>query len=183
MFDLHDRNVLHTLGEVVNPYIIGPAEPNSDQEMRHNFAQRNLRDTPWMHRRVDVDYNGWWMCMIPTEVIREIGLSLPVFIKWDDTEYGVRAKAAGFNTVSLPGSAVWHVSWIDKDDLVGWQSYFHTRNRFIYALLHSPYEFGGGLAGKLDQAGPQAQHFHAVLHRPGPDRGHEGPAPRTGRPA
>jgi galactofuranosylgalactofuranosylrhamnosyl-N-acetylglucosaminyl-diphospho-decaprenol beta-1,5/1,6-galactofuranosyltransferase len=145
MFDLHDRNVLHTLGEIVNPYLIGPDEPNPGQRMRHNFARGNLRDTPWMHRRVDVDYNGWWMCLIPTEVIREIGLSLPVFIKWDDTEYGVRAKAAGYNTVSLPGSAVWHVSWIDKDDLVGWQAYFHTRNRFIYALLHSPYDLGGGL--------------------------------------
>lgn len=145
MFDLHDRNVLHTLGEVVNPYLIGPDEPNPGQRMRHNFARGNLRDTPWMHRRVDVDYNGWWMCLIPTEVIREIGLSLPVFIKWDDSEYGVRAKAAGYNTVSLPGSAVWHVSWIDKDDLVGWQAYFHTRNRFIYALLHSPYDLGGGL--------------------------------------
>lgn len=145
MFDLHDRNVLHTLGEVVDPYIIGPAEPNPGQEMRHNFSQRNLRDTPWMHRRVDVDYNGWWMCMIPTTVVKEIGLSLPVFIKWDDSEYGVRAKAAGYATVSLPGAAVWHVSWIDKDDLVGWQAYFHTRNRFIYALLHSPYEHGGGL--------------------------------------
>ena len=30
---------------------------------------RNLRSTPWLHRRVDVDYNGWWMCLIPTEVI------------------------------------------------------------------------------------------------------------------
>ncbi|MBT1003031.1 glycosyltransferase family 2 protein [Paenarthrobacter sp. DKR-5] len=153
MFDLHDRNVLHTLGEIVDPYLIGPSEPNASQKMRHNFAQSNLRDTAWMHRRVDVDYNGWWMCLIPTEVIREIGLSLPVFIKWDDSEYGVRAKSAGYHTVSLPGSAVWHVSWIDKDDLVGWQAYFHSRNRFIYALLHSPYPRGGGLienALKLD---------------------------------
>jgi galactofuranosylgalactofuranosylrhamnosyl-N-acetylglucosaminyl-diphospho-decaprenol beta-1,5/1,6-galactofuranosyltransferase len=83
------------------------------------------------------------MCLIPTEVIREIGLSLPLFIKWDDSEYGLRAKAAGYPTVSLPGSAVWHVSWIDKDDLVGWQAYFHARNRVVAALLHSPYEFGG----------------------------------------
>ena len=77
----------------------------------------------------------------------------------------MRAKAAGYTTVSLPGAAVWHVSWIDKDDLVGWQAYFHARNRFIYALLHSPYDFGGGLVGELDQAGPQAQHVDAVLHR------------------
>ena len=83
------------------------------------------------------------MCLIPTEVIRTIGLSLPVFIKWDDAEYGLRARAHGFPTVSLPGAAVWHVSWGDKDDLVGWQSYFHERNRLITALLYSLYERGG----------------------------------------
>ena len=109
----------------------------------HDFLSSNLRQTSWLHRRCDVDYNGWWMCLIPTAVIREIGLSLPLFIKWDDSEYGLRAKAHGFPTVSLPGSAVWHVSWIDKDDLVGWQAYFHARNRIMAALLHSPYEYGG----------------------------------------
>ncbi|ALE92686.1 glycosyl transferase [Arthrobacter alpinus] len=145
MFDLHDRNILHTFGETIDAYSIKPAEPNPGQRMRHDFSQSNLRQTSWMHRRVDVDYNGWWMCLIPTEVIREIGLSLPVFIKWDDQEYGVRAKAAGFPTVSLPGSAVWHISWIDKDDSVDWQAYFHARNRYIYALLHSPYRRAGGL--------------------------------------
>ena len=168
MFDLHDRNVLHTFGEVVNPYIIGPDEPNPDQEMRHNFSQSTLRETAWMHRRVDVDYNGWWMCLIPTQVIREIGLSLPVFIKWDDAEYGVRAKAAGYPTVTLPGAAVWHVSWMDKDDMVGWQSYFHTRNRFIYALLHSPYEYGGGLVEnslKLDLKHNISMQYYTVQGR------------------
>ena len=47
--------------------------------------------------------------------------------------------------MSLPGAAVWHISWGDKDDLVGWQAYFHERNRVITALLHSPYERGGRL--------------------------------------
>ncbi len=77
--------------------------------------------------------------------MRAIGLSLPVFIKWDDAEYGLRAKKAGYPTVSLPGAGgVWHMSWVDKDDLVGWQAYFHERNRIITALLHSPpYERGG----------------------------------------
>src|SRR5699024_7020551 len=45
--------------------------------------------------------------------------------------------------VSLPGAGVWHMSWVDKDDLVGWQAYFHERNRIITALLHSPYSRGG----------------------------------------
>lgn len=145
MFDLYNRTVLHTFGEIVNTYRFQPDQPIQEQELGHDFMQSNLRSTPWLHRRVDVDYNGWWMDLIPTQVIREIGLSLPVFIKWDDAEYGVRAKEAGYHTVSLPGAAVWHVSWIDKDDLVGWQAYFHIRNRIIAALLHSPYERGGRL--------------------------------------
>jgi galactofuranosylgalactofuranosylrhamnosyl-N-acetylglucosaminyl-diphospho-decaprenol beta-1,5/1,6-galactofuranosyltransferase len=143
MFDLYNRSVLHTFGEVVDPFRIVPALPHADMEVRHDFSIANLRQTAWLHRRVDVDYNGWWMCLIPTEVIREIGLSLPLFIKWDDAEYGLRAREAGFATVSLPGAAVWHVSWIDKDDLVGWQAYFHERNRLITTLIHSPYPKGG----------------------------------------
>ena len=43
------------------------------------------------------------MCLIPTQVIREIGLSLPMFIKWDDAEFGLRAGEAGYPTVTLPG--------------------------------------------------------------------------------
>ena len=143
MFDLYNRTVLHTFGEVVNPWRFQPSMPHEDQELGHDFVRSNLRQTPWLHRRVDVDYNGWWMCLIPTSIIKEIGLSLPVFIKWDDAEYGLRAKAAGYPTVSMPGAAVWHVSWIDKDDLVGWQSYFHERNRMIATLIHTPYERGG----------------------------------------
>lgn len=184
MFDLHDRNILHTFGETIEPYSVRPAEPNPGQRMRHDFSQSNLRQTSWMHRRVDVDYNGWWMCLIPTEIIREIGLSLPVFIKWDDQEYGVRAKSAGFPTISLPGSAVWHISWIDKDDSVDWQAYFHARNRYIYALLHSPYKMAGGLfehAFKTDVKHLMSMQYFTVQSRMlamqdllrGPDMLHE----------
>jgi galactofuranosylgalactofuranosylrhamnosyl-N-acetylglucosaminyl-diphospho-decaprenol beta-1,5/1,6-galactofuranosyltransferase len=76
-------------------------------------------------------------------VLDEVGLSLPLFIKWDDSEFGLRAKEAGYPTVSLPGAAVWHIPWTDKNDALDWQAYFHLRNRFVAALLHSPYERGG----------------------------------------
>ena len=152
MFDLYSRSVLHTFGEVVDPYRFVPAQPHADMELRHDFSVANLRQTAWLHRRVDVDYNGWWMCLVPTKVIKEIGLSLPLFIKWDDAEYGLRAREAGFATVSLPGAAVWHVSWADKDDMVGWQSYFHERNRLITTLIHSPYPKGGRVLRESVQA-------------------------------
>jgi galactofuranosylgalactofuranosylrhamnosyl-N-acetylglucosaminyl-diphospho-decaprenol beta-1,5/1,6-galactofuranosyltransferase len=144
MFSLYDRSVLHAFGETVARYNFwwGSA-PNTKQG--HDFGRRSLRHTPWLHRRVDVDYNGWWMCLIPTVTVRELGLALPVFIKWDDAEYGLRAREAGFPTVSLPGVAVWHVPWQDKNDALDWQAYYHLRNRLVAALLHSPYERGGAV--------------------------------------
>ena len=144
MFSLYDRSVLHAYGETLSRYtwFWGPAPATVHG---HDFAKRTLRSTPWLHRRVDVDYNGWWMCLIPVQVIREIGLSLPMFIKWDDAEFGLRAAEAGYPTVSLPGVAVWHVPWTEKDDTLDWQAYFHQRNRLISGLLHSPYDRGGRL--------------------------------------
>jgi galactofuranosylgalactofuranosylrhamnosyl-N-acetylglucosaminyl-diphospho-decaprenol beta-1,5/1,6-galactofuranosyltransferase len=38
---------------------------------------------------------------------------------------------------------VWHIPWSDKNDALDWQAYFHLRNRFIAALLHSQYPRGG----------------------------------------
>jgi galactofuranosylgalactofuranosylrhamnosyl-N-acetylglucosaminyl-diphospho-decaprenol beta-1,5/1,6-galactofuranosyltransferase len=143
MFDLNNRSVLHAFGEGVDPWSIQPRIVSPGGRLGHDFAVEPLRSTPWLHRRADVDYNGWWTCLIPTETVRAIGLSLPVFIKWDDAEYGLRARAAGYPTVSLPGAAVWHITWTDKNDALDWQIYFHERNRIITALLHSVYQRGG----------------------------------------
>ena len=46
MFDLYNRSVLHTFGEVVDPYRFVPALPHADMEMRHDFSVANLRQTP-----------------------------------------------------------------------------------------------------------------------------------------
>jgi len=144
MFSLYQRTLLHALGERVQRYRFWWGAVHSTRE-DHDLAGGPLRGTPWLHRRVDVDYNGWWMCLIPTSVVRQIGASLPVFLKWDDAEYGLRAADVDVPTVSLPGAAVWHVPWTDKDDAVDWQAYFHARNRVVAALLHSPYPRGGNV--------------------------------------
>lgn len=144
MFNLYEKSVIHSFGERVNEYRFMWGSSEGVREA-HDFAASNLRVTPWMHRRIDVDYNGWWMCLIPTDIIREIGLALPVFIKWDDAEFGLRAQRAGYGTVSLPGVAVWHMPWTEKDDTIDWQAYYHARNRWLAAMLYSPYSKGGRL--------------------------------------
>ena len=142
MFSMYERTSLHAYAEQVQPWrfwwrAVKGTRPD------HDLAIAPLRTTTWLHQRADADYNGWWMCLIPTSVIRRIGLSLPFFIKWDDSEYGLRARGAGVPTVSLPGAAVWHVPWTDKDDSLDWQAYFHERNRLVAALIHSQYRHGG----------------------------------------
>lgn len=144
MFSLYARATLHSFGEIVQPWRFWWMSP-LDTYPEWDLGARNIRSSRWLHKRVDVDFNGWFMCLIPRQVIAEIGLSLPLFIKWDDSEYGLRAKAAGYPTVTFPGAAVWHVPWTDKNDALDWQAYFHLRNRFVAALLHSTYPRGGRL--------------------------------------
>ncbi len=144
MFDLLDRPKLHAWAEVVDdePFMWRTLY---QEKMPHDFSAANLRQSPALHMRLDADYNGWWMCLIPVEIIKQVGLSLPAFIKWDDAEFCIRARDAGHPTISLPGVALWHVSWVGKDDSIDWQAYFHARNRIVAALLHSRTPDGGTL--------------------------------------
>ncbi|MFC8529110.1 glycosyltransferase [Nocardia sp. NPDC057227] len=140
MLNLQERSHLHVMGEVIDRGVfMWTAAQNVEYD--HDFAKYPLRDrdnSKLLHRRIDVDFNGWWTCVIPRQVAEEIGQPLPLFLKWDDAEYGLRARAAGYPTVTLPGAAVWHMAWSDKDDAIDWQAYFHLRNRLVVASLYLP---------------------------------------------
>lgn len=137
MLHLDNRTMLYTQGEVIDWSRMWMA-PSLELGYNHDFAAEPLRDSPERHLRIDEDFNGWWMCLIPVKVIKSIGLSLPVFIKFDDIEYSLRARKAGFPTVCLPGVAVWHQAWHSKDPSRTWEEYFFPRNRWIAALLMEP---------------------------------------------
>lgn len=138
MLNLQERSHLHTMGEVVGAHdFMWTSAPHADYD--YDFSRYPLtdRENPKeLHRRIDVDYNGWWMCLIPRVVAEKIGQPLPLFIKWDDAEYGLRARRAGHPTVTMPGVAIWHMAWSDKDDAIDWQAYFHLRNRLVVAALY-----------------------------------------------
>lgn len=147
MLNLQERSHLHSMGEALDR---GSFMWTSAPHVRydHDFAEFPLsfkgnkddgpkdRNSKDLHRRIDVDFNGWWMCMIPRVVAETIGQPLPLFIKWDDLEYGLRAAKAGFPTATWPGVAIWHMAWSDKDDAIDWQAYFHLRNRLIVAAMY-----------------------------------------------
>jgi galactofuranosylgalactofuranosylrhamnosyl-N-acetylglucosaminyl-diphospho-decaprenol beta-1,5/1,6-galactofuranosyltransferase len=157
MLNLQEPSHLHVMGEMVDAEnFMWSGAVNTEYD--HNFAKFPLNDeeeyrSKILHRRIDVDFNGWWMCMIPRAVAEELGQPVPLFIKWDDVEYGLRAGEHGYPTVTLPGCAIWHMAWSDKDDAIDWQAYFHLRNRLVVAALH----WDGNIRGLL------ASHMKATI--------------------
>jgi galactofuranosylgalactofuranosylrhamnosyl-N-acetylglucosaminyl-diphospho-decaprenol beta-1,5/1,6-galactofuranosyltransferase len=149
MLNLQEPSHLHVMGEMVDQAnFMWTNAVNTEYD--HNFAKYPLNDeeefrSRLLHRRIDADFNGWWMCMIPRSVAEELGQPLPLFIKWDDCEYGLRAGEHGYPTVTLPGAAIWHMAWSDKDDAIDWQAYFHLRNRLVVAAMH----WDGGVTGLI----------------------------------
>ncbi|MBC6829430.1 glycosyl transferase [Corynebacterium sp. HMSC055G02] len=156
MLNLQERSHLHSMGEVIGrhdfmwtsaPHVHYDhdfyAHPLRDRGEHGTNATGEVVDSKDLHRRIDVEFNGWWMCLIPRVAAEAIGQPLPLFIKWDDAEYGLRAGKAGFPTATWPGVAIWHMAWSDKDDAIDWQAYFHLRNRLIVAAL----QYEGDAAG------------------------------------
>ena len=145
MLNLQDRSHLHCMGEVIDRNaFMWTAAPFVEYD--HDFSEYPLKDkenSKNLHRRIDVDGNGWWMCLIPRVAAEEIGLPLPLFIKWDDWDYGLRAARAGYPTATVPGIAIWHMAWSDKDDAIDWQAYFHLRNRLVVASLYTDGSING----------------------------------------
>jgi galactofuranosylgalactofuranosylrhamnosyl-N-acetylglucosaminyl-diphospho-decaprenol beta-1,5/1,6-galactofuranosyltransferase len=133
MLNLLHPEQLHVGAETTDLGILRAGLPVDDALAEADLTEEQ-QDT-----RVDGTYNAWWTCLIPSEVVQAIGYPLPVFFQWDDIEYGLRARAAGFPTVTLPGAGVWHAdfAWKNWDD---WSRYFSFRNSLITSALHSDFD-------------------------------------------
>lgn len=122
---------LHVGAEATDLRILRAGLPVTDALVQADLAKKR------QEIRVDAEYNAWWACLIPAEVVAAVGYPLPLFFQWDDIEYGLRARAHGYPTVTLPGAGVWHADfhWKDWDD---WPRYFSLRNSLIVNALYGP---------------------------------------------
>jgi galactofuranosylgalactofuranosylrhamnosyl-N-acetylglucosaminyl-diphospho-decaprenol beta-1,5/1,6-galactofuranosyltransferase len=76
------------------------------------------------------DYGGWWYMCMPADAADE--LPLPLFIKMDDVEFGIRRMN---NHVVMNGIGIWHDSFESKVSPVV-DDYFLRRNTLITKALH-----------------------------------------------
>ena len=80
--------------------------------------------TQWQRNNM---YAAWWYCCIPISVIEKNGLPLPVFVRCDDAEYGIRCKT-GF--ITMNSLCVWHMSFFERYNAAV-ERYQTTRNTMI----------------------------------------------------
>ena len=100
---------------------------------KHNVvALKRYRDmTDWSNvvdneREEEINYFSWWFCCIPMLIINGANLPLPLFIKRDDIEYGLRN---GKTFITLNGINVWHEPFENKRP--AFLEYYYIRNQCI----------------------------------------------------
>ena len=77
------------------------------------------------------DYNGWWFYVIPRRTIEEHGYPLPMFLKNDDVEYGLRTVP---DIIRMIGISVWHPSMVSRYSSS--IRYYDFRNLLVALCIH-----------------------------------------------
>ncbi|MEP7018305.1 MAG: glycosyltransferase [Actinomycetota bacterium] len=168
---------------LVSGHMFDVAAPTTPCRLNLDLAHSPVSDHRSLGPARSIDLQPSSMSLIPRAVVVGIGLPLPFFRTWDDVEFGLRAKAAGFVSVVLPGTASWqqHLDAdanVDANADAGWQAYFLIRNRIVTALLHderptillSDWMWGGRRRVARRQPAQAAIRWVAlkdVLHGPG----------------
>lgn len=87
----------------------------------------------------ETDYVEGSCMLISTRVIEEIGmLDERYFCYWEDLEYCLRAREAGFIALYCPQAKIWHKGSRSAEGVSGFSLYFGTRNRFFVIREHAP---------------------------------------------
>jgi GT2 family glycosyltransferase len=83
-----------------------------------------------------VDFVTGCCLLIRREVISKIGLLDPrFFMYYEETEWCVRAKAAGYQIICVPQAKIWHkISTVEREDSPQ-VKYYMTRNRLLFLRL------------------------------------------------
>lgn len=79
------------------------------------------------------EYNAWWFCCVPMHLINRNNLPLPIFIRGDDVEYGLRNMKT---LVLMNGICVWHEPFENKYS--SFLHYYCIRNLLYDNALHVP---------------------------------------------
>ncbi|NCA92135.1 glycosyltransferase family 2 protein [bacterium] len=122
------------LNKPYNQYEMGGKTTGlSLSSMRHNFDVSDNAALLNNENEEIADYNAWWYMCMPISSVNKIGLPLPLFIKGDDVEYGLRFRG---DILVINGIGVWHESFDNKHSAE--LEYYVKRNEMLISALYFP---------------------------------------------
>lgn len=90
-------------------------------------------------KKVETDVVNGACALIRREVVEDIGpMADEYFLYWEDADYSVRAKRAGWKVMYTPVTELWHK--VSKASGIGSElnDYFLTRNRMVFGIRYAP---------------------------------------------
>lgn len=80
------------------------------------------------------NFNAWWYSCIPMSKIANDNLPIPMFVRMDDIEFGMRT---GSDVLALGGICLWHEAFEQK--FASSMDYYEIRNLMILNALRCPW--------------------------------------------
>ena len=99
--------------------------------LKSGLDMRRLENCLHSEQEEPAEYAGWWYCCFPASLVNEQNLPLPLFIRCDDIEYGLRNLT---DLILLGGICVWHEP--SEHKYTSYLEYYAARNQLITNALH-----------------------------------------------
>jgi len=136
MLDLHKKHLLFEAGANYARSIFRDGfEPFELLPLKNDLNLKEPEALNTLLIEETIDYGGFWFFAFPKQFVQEIGLPLPLFIKGDDVEFGLRiSQKYQQKIVAFPTIAVWHEPFYLKFPV--WDSYYYFRNFLAIHAIH-----------------------------------------------
>lgn len=126
---------------------------SDERKISFSGAGFNRRDCSFSYPLSDTEDNGVPGAPVPTDyvsgcalmfgpgLVEKVGLlDEAYFLYWEDADWGLRAKAAGFSPVIVPSAKVLHrISFSMGGNDSPFKAYHKTRARLLFAARHAPF--------------------------------------------
>ena len=99
--------------------------------LKSGLDLRNLDACLFNELEEHAQFTAWWFCAFPVSVAADDNLPMPIFIRGDDVEYGLRNMK---HLILMNGICVWHEPFENKYS--SFLFYYILRNRLIDNALH-----------------------------------------------
>ncbi|MBQ6123699.1 MAG: glycosyltransferase [Clostridia bacterium] len=125
MLRLDNRSMQHECGGWWDGFCVHNDKTKLDLKRIENILFNEKEDM--------ANYNAWWYSCIPASKISNDNLPLPIFIRYDDVEFGLRT---GSDMIAMSGICLWHEPFEYRFSASS--QYYEIRNEMIVNALHMP---------------------------------------------